>query len=327
MLSIRIPGDMALPYPSRRLIAVGLPAGLGWAFAYLATFVYQDYALGLFGLLPIMLGALSTMLFAYRNSADRRSCRQVSLLSLLLFSVGLLVFAMEGLICLVMALPIGLPLVWIGHVIGYELSKRKGVGNPPAAMVLIMLSVPALMSFEYANRDHTQSIKSVITSVEIGAMPQTVWEHVIAFPQLEEPTEWLFKTGIAYPINATMEGSGAGAIRYCNFSTGSFVEPITVWDKPQLLKFDVADQPEPMEEMSPYDLHPAHLHGFFVSKRGQFRLIALPNGHTRLEGTTWYYNRIQPDFYWSLWSDYIVHQIHQRVLNHIKAHSEATRQP
>jgi hypothetical protein len=321
--------NMSFTYTYRRLIAMGLPALLGWSFTYLATFVYQNYALGLFALLPLMLGGLSTMLFAYRNPTDRRSCRQIAWFSLLIYCVGLLVFAMEGLICLMMALPIGLPLVWIGHAIGYELVKSKVAGNPPAAMVLIVLSVPALMSFEYTNRDHAESLQSVITSIEIQASPQTVWERVIAFPQLEEPAEWLFKTGIAYPINATIEGSGVGAIRYCNFSTGSFVEPITVWDKPRLLKFDVADQPEPMEEASPYDLHPAHLHGFFVSKRGQFRLIALPNGHTRLEGTTWYYNRIQPNFYWCLWSDYIVHQIHQRVLNHIKAHSEvaATRQP
>jgi len=41
-----------------------------------------------------------------------------------------------------------------------------------------------------------------------------------------------------------------------------------------------------------------------------------------LEGTTWYYHNIKPAAYWQLWSDYIIHKIHVRVLNHIKFNSE-----
>jgi hypothetical protein len=41
-----------------------------------------------------------------------------------------------------------------------------------------------------------------------------------------------------------------------------------------------------------------------------------------LEGTTWYENKIKPAFYWNIWSDFIVHKIHKRVLSHIKSESE-----
>jgi hypothetical protein len=126
------------------------------------------------------------------------------------------------------------------------------------------------MAFENVHSDK-EDIRSVITSIEINASPEKVWENVIAFPQLNEPTEFIFKTGIAYPINATINGKGLGAVRFCNFSTGSFVEPITVWDEPRLLKFSVDEQPEPMKELSIYDIHPNHLHGYWVSKQGQFK--------------------------------------------------------
>lgn len=168
-------------------------------------------------------------------------------------------------------------------------------------------------------------LRSVKTSIEIDTPPEVVWKNVIAFPQLKEPTEFIFKTGIAYPTNATINGQGPGAIRHCNFSTGSFVEPITTWDEPRLLKFSVDEQPEPLKEISFYDIHPNHLHGYWVSKQGQFKLIALPNGHTLLEGTTWYVNKITPNFYWTLWSDFIVHKIHKRVLEHIKTQAELCR--
>jgi hypothetical protein len=84
----------------------------------------------------------------------------------------------------------------------------------------------------------------------------------------------------------------------------------------------VTEQPEPMKELSFYDIHPNHLHGYWVSERGQFKLTQLPNGNTLLEGTTWYRNKIKPDMYWTLWSDFIVHTIHERVLNHIKKEAE-----
>lgn len=161
-----------------------------------------------------------------------------------------------------------------------------------------------------------------MTSVEINADPHSVWKNVIEFPQLKEPIEFIFKTGIAYPINAKIEETGVGAIRHCNFTTGSFVEPVTVWEEPRLLKFDVVKQPEPMKEISFWNIDAPHLHEYFVSKKGQFLLTELPNGKTRLEGTTWYYHKIKPAFYWQLWSDYIIYSIHDRVLTHIKENSE-----
>ncbi len=86
----------------------------------------------------------------------------------------------------------------------------------------------------------------------------------------------------------------------------------------------MAAQPEPMEEMSPYPrLKTPHLDGYFASQQGELRLTALPGGKTLLSGTTWYTDQIWPSTYWQLWSDFIIHHIHLRVLNHIKALSES----
>ena len=114
-----------------------------------------------------------------------------------------------------------------------------------------------------------------------------------------------------------------GAIRHCIFNTGEFIEPIEVWDEPHLLRFSVAQQPEPMEELSPYPrIKTPHLQGYLQSHEGELRITALPHGRTLLEGTTWYTDRIWPSEYWQFWSDLIIHHIHLRVLNHIKTLSE-----
>jgi hypothetical protein len=78
-----------------------------------------------------------------------------------------------------------------------------------------------------------------------------------------------------------------------------------------------------MQEWSPYDIHPPHVRDFLISHGGQFRLIALPGNRTRLEGTTWYEHNLWPAGYWRLWSDYLIHEIHFRVLRHVKEVTEA----
>ena len=98
-------------------------------------------------------------------------------------------------------------------------------------------------------------------------------------------------------------GIRPGAVRYCEFSTGPFVEPIEVWDEPRLLRFRVTENPAPMHEWSPYaEVLPKHLHGYLISKQGEFRLTRLPDNRTLLEGTTWYQHGLWPAEYWRWWS-------------------------
>lgn len=306
---------------NKKLLAILSTCFVGWACTYLATDVFGDYAFGLFIWLPWVMGVMSTLIFAYKNEVKRVDCRNVAFIALGIYCGGLLLFAMEGIICMIMAFPLGLLFNWLGYITGYEIINRN-VKSTTNTLGALIISIPALMGAEHLSSDKEYTANPITTSIEINAPIETVWKNVVVFPELEEPTEFIFNTGIAYPINAKIEGTGVGAIRYCNFSTGSFVEPITKWEEPNLLAFEVVDQPEPMKELSPYNIEPNHLHGYFVSKKGQFKLTKLENGNTLLEGTTWYYNKIKPLIYWNIWSDFIIHKIHERVLKHIKTVSE-----
>ncbi len=81
-----------------------------------------------------------------------------------------------------------------------------------------------------------------------------------------------------------------------------------------------------MHELSPYEIHPPHLDNFLVSKKGQFVLERLPDGRTRLEGTTWYTNRMWPEAYWGFLADRIISSIHLRVLKHVQSLAEQPTQ-
>jgi hypothetical protein len=277
-----------------------------------------EYGIALFVFTPIFIGACPAIIYGAKKELGLTIARKMGFLSLSLFAVGLLVFAIEGLICIAMAMPIGLFLTWIGCLLGHFIVQKRP-NNAPTSVLFLIVIIPTTALVE---KDHTPELSVVTTSIEIRADRATVWKNVIEFPPLDAPTEFIFNTGIAYPINASIKGTGVGAIRKCTFTTGSFIEPITVWDEPTHLKFRVEEQPAPMKELSFWDIDAPHLHDYFVSKKGQFELISLPNGNTRLVGTTWYYHNIKPAFYWRIWSNYIIHKIHNRVLTHIKTKAE-----
>jgi len=83
--------------------------------------------------------------------------------------------------------------------------------------------------------------------------------------------------------------------------------------------------PGPMRELSPYpEVYALHLHGFFRVDSGTFRLRPLPGGRTLLEARTVYRHAIGPQFYWQLWSDYLLDAKHGQVLATLKAEAEAS---
>ena len=283
-----------------------------------------SYGWGLFVGIPFFLGLNSVLIYGYHQPRSLGRCLLVALLSTALVGISLFAVAVERVDLLNHGTAASdcSGIVW--RVIGFVLQQRRSFSNQSLRVVSVgFLLMPGLTLLEYSIGE-TSPVYAVKTSVVIEANAQTVWSNVVSFAQLPPPTETIFKTGIAYPIRAEIAGRGIGAVRHCVFSTGEFVEPITVWDEPRLLSFSVSGQPPAMEEMSIYsDLHPPHVEHYLVSKRGQFELKALPDGTTLLEGTTWYQNRFWPGVYWHLWSDAIIHRIHKRVLTHIKNLSES----
>ena len=302
---------------SRVGLAVGVTLLLAGGFSWWGVYAIDNYGVALFVLTPLLVGLCPTVVYGYGRPISLAEASRISFLTLGIFGLGLFVFALEGMICIAMAAPIVLLFTFVGAWLGKAILDRMP-GQSLLSVALLVAAIPSLAVTEGGER----KVAPVVTRVIIDAAPEEVWKQVVAFPRLEKPDEFLFRAGISYPIEATIDGEGVGAVRHCTFNTGSFVEPITVWDPPHLLAFDVEQQPAPLRELSFWDIDAPHLHDTFVSERGQFRLTALPDGRTELEGTTWYYHDIRPDFYWRWWSDYIIHRIHGRVLEHIKQQSE-----
>ena len=314
------PSKIELPSGVRAaLLGVLAAIGVGLAMIGISVYGLGLYGTALFFATPFAMGATTAAVYNGQVTRRLRDTLGLTAVATMLTGSMLLLFAIEGVLCLAMALPIAMGLAMLGALVG-----RAIVTSSPGqarSVGLVVAAVPLLAVGE--SRLANAPVHDVTTTIEIDAPPAAVWPHVIGFSDLPEPPRWEYRLGVAYPVRARIDGQGVGAVRRCEFSTGPFVEPITVWDPPRRLAFDVVQQPPSMTEWSPYrDIHAPHLEGYMVSKGGEFRLVPLPGGRTRLEGTTHYSLAIYPDLYWRGWAELLLHGIHTRVLQHVKRLTE-----
>lgn len=303
---------------SAALFGVLASVAVGLAMTGLSVYSMQLYGAALFFATPFAMGVATAVLYNYRHLRGLGATIAFSILSVALTGAAILLFALEGVLCLAMAFPIATGLAILGAMLGYAMAWQA---KRPAGVLGVIIALPLLAGAEAKVQE--PQLREVTTSIEIDAPPDVVFENVVGFSELPPPPEWFFRLGVAYPVRARIEGRGVGAVRRCEFSTGAFVEPITVWEPGKRLAFDVTSQPPSMTELSPYHhVHAPHLEGYMVSRRGEFRLTALPGGRTRLDGSTFYTLSIYPEAYWVVWGETLLHRIHGRVLSHVKDLSE-----
>jgi len=305
--------------------AVVITALLGVAVTWGALRFAGNYGLTLFVSLPFVMGYMAVLIHSRTQEVNSGEVARVVSLALLLTGAGIAAVALEGFICIVMAAPLAWLVAMFGGFLAMLIHGRADSPEAtPSLFAVLLVSLPVLVGVEHVAPPPVPRFQ-VHTSIEIAAPPDVVWKRLIAFPQLPAATEWPFRFGIAYPIEARITGEGLTADRECRFSTGSFKEPILAWEPGKHFAFAVSDEPLLMRETSPYkNIHVRHLEDHdFQPERADFVLVRLPNGGTRLEGTTTYQNKMWPGQYWRLWTDAIIHSIHNRVFLHVKNLAEA----
>ncbi len=293
-------------------LLLGLIAGAGTAAGAF------HYGWSLFLLTPMVVGIAAAWL-PRGPCPSLRACLGASVTVNIVLSFLFLLLGVEGLICIVMAAPLVALMGMVGGLLGGLLRRRWE--RPRVSVYLLLIVVPFLLAWERPQAEINAPI-AVTTEVIVRASPEAVWRETIDFAPIIDPPSGILRLGIAYPTHAILRREGNQIIRECHFTTGPFIEPITAWEPPHRLAFDVASQPPSMRELSPWPIHPPHLDGMIRSQRGEFQIEAVGDGLTRLRGTTWYTIEAAPAAYWRLWTDAIIHRIHRRVLDHIARQAE-----
>lgn len=300
--------------PMAALVGVTAGAFTAVPVTAISTLLLGDYGATLFVGGPVLMSAIAAYLYNLRADRGAWGSVAVGLLTQGVAAGFLLLTALEGVICLIMAAPLAAVLGTVGGLIGRSLARvhaRRELAAP-------LLVFPALFAVE---QPHDNIVQTVSTTVEIDAPTDAVWAAIVHFEQIPEDDRpgLLYEAGVAWPTRADVVGEGVGATRTCEFSTGTVLETVTAWEPGRRLAFDITDAPPLMEELSPWPrVHAPHIvDGTFQSRTGEFLLEPLPGGRTRLTGTSTYTLDMAPLDYWSTLSDQLVKGVHRRVFRNI----------
>src|SRR5262245_28260477 len=196
----------ARPPPKRSLWAWGLivmfATGVGFGLALIHSRFMQTYGLALFFGVPFFTGALAGYLANRDGLRSIGSTVLAAVFAQLVVGAGLLVAAVEGVVCLLMALPFAIAVAAVGAIWARECARRRPEQPVLTGCLLVVLPPANLLAPAAA------PVSSVVTSqIEIAAPPEVVWRHVVSFSELPPPREWLFHTGVAYPTRARIPGT------------------------------------------------------------------------------------------------------------------------
>jgi uncharacterized membrane protein YhaH (DUF805 family) len=294
-------------------------AGLTLVAVALSTLVFGTYGHALFLLTPFVIGTVCAYIANYRADIGGGQTALAVTIAVALGSLTLVAVAVEGLICIIMAAPLGLGMALIGGVLGraMALQARRPAGQPLQCIALLplMFAVENVLP-PSAHFDTEQTIA-------VAAPPEAVWRSILSTDPVEGPLALPFRLGVAYPLRGQVVGEGIGAVRYGEFSTGTAIERMTEWVPNRKLAFVVVRDIPGMRELSPYEhVHAPHVIGYFRTISTSFELVPRSDGGTDILERTTHELRLDPVPYWLPMAQWIVRQNNARVLAHIRNHAE-----
>jgi len=283
----------------------------------LLTLLFGSYGVALFVASPFVVGLIATYL-AERDGHPHPLV--VAQYALLLASAVLFGFALEGLICLLIAYPLAALAALIGGALGLALARMRASEGTAFSTVALL---PLVLAAEVAQPPLAQFADA--PSIDVDAPPAAVWVAIVHMGTIRTVPAAPFGWGLAYPVAGHIRGEGVGAVRLGIFSTGRAYERVTRWEPGRELWFDVLSDPPMMRESNPFGpVRAPHLDGYFATRDARFTLSALPGGRTRLTLATDHSLRIAPTDYFLPLARWAVHENKRRVLVHFRDRAEAS---
>lgn len=266
----------------------------------LLHFGLSDYGWAFFILLPAVVG------YGIGVNPESRWARVGLIIGLLLFLCFLLAFGLEGMVCVLMALPILGLCMLAGVLIGY-LARRFGwVKTPPKGPVLLLpFGVFLLGNAVERGFEQAPVVREVRTEIILPYTPNEVYDAIKSVDTLDVAKSFLLNIGLPVPQKCVLETEAIGGTRTCYFEGGKIVEKITALEPGRILKMDVTH----------YELTGRKWLGF---REAIYTFEPLNGNQTKLTRITTYTSELYPRAYWEPLERLGIQQEHDYVFRNLQ---------
>lgn len=285
----------------------------------ISALVFGVYGWGLFVLTPFVVGLTTGYLVNRGELQTMKTTNGLVLLAAALGCFGLIMFALEGLICLILASPLAALLAIAGGALGRRIAR---VGKEPTGSLYCVALLPLMFAADAISPPDALMLTD--ESIVINAPASRVWQALTSDDPISEAPTLAGRLGLAYPQRGQLAGRGIGAARSGYFSTGVAREKVTEWEEGRTLGFTVLDQPPAMTEMSPYrHVHAPHVNGYFETGETRFEIQPLNGEKSKLTILAAHRLRIDPVIYWEPIARWAANSNTRRVLRDLKSKAES----
>ena len=281
--------------------------GVGIGFLFLGL---VDYSWILFMLLPIVLGV------AIGSMAVRMYSLIGAVATTIVILLGLYIPGLSGIICVVMALGLIVPFIFLGYVITRLVKQYWKIKDSNRLSVLLLPLLPFLIAAptEHFLRTDKEAVIPVSTEEVFNYTPEQVYDAIKSVDTLNADRPWLMKFDLPVPTKCILEKEEIGGTRTCyfnkgnlsngDFGGGTITEKITELERGKVLKMDVTD----------YNLIGRKWLGF---KQAIYYFDKVGEHRCKLTRVTTYTSVLTPRFYWQPLEELGIRQEHEYVFNNL----------
>ena len=282
--------------------------GTGIAFLFLGL---VDYSWILFGLLPIVLGvAIGTM-------KVRKYALWGTVITTILLLIAIYIPGLSGVICIVMAIGLVVPFIFLGYVIARLVKRYELIKESNSLPILLLPLIPFLIAAptEHFLKKDKEAIIEVRTEKVFSYTPDQVFDAIKSVDTLDADKPFLLKLDLPIPTKCILEKEEVGALRTCyfkggrlsnaDFGGGTITERVTQLERGKVLQMDVID----------YNLIGRKWLGF---KQAIYFFEPAGNNGCKLTRITTYTSILTPRFYWEPMEKLGIRQEHDYVFNNLE---------
>lgn len=310
---------------SRKIIAgvligavYGLTVRFGLAASNVHPFISTISAAFLF-ICPFSVGAIAVLWSAEKGKRigfDRQVSLAVSAMAL--FLLAMFITLLEGLICIVLVVPVFLIASILGGLVGGLIHNHDRVDRSTLPVLALL---PLLAGPVESLLPEQRSTQTVSNTIHIDAPPTSVFDQLADVRDIK-PNELGFSfvhlIGLPKPLEAQMN-NGVRTSRWEKHVW--FQEVITESSRPYALRyrFVVPKGAIPREAL---DEHVEINGEYFELIDGGYTLHATPDGGTDLSLTTTFVNKSRLQTYGNLWGKLVLKDFHRSILGLMKSRAE-----
>lgn len=227
----------------------------------------------------------------------------------------LLLLGFEGVICILMAYPFLVIPMTLSFLLGAFIGHADG-GIKRNALIALIIVNPCSYIFDAYSQPINQEVR---TELIIFASKKDIWNNLTNEIKFSNTPQILFDKGVSYPKSIKFRRNNDIPYYECITNNDTIHLNISEVKKNNLISFVPSEQTIPMRELTPYNrIDAKHLNDYFYIHHGKIQLSAIDDDSTKITATTSYSYKIAPKWYWKLWSNYIINEMHTHVLNSVK---------